>query len=351
MWILECNNDNSQESKKTTTSTDPISAGRKLRPLMPRPITSYTTNNGAFSTPTTTPCCCLHNPNFSAWNHQPLSGACANYGVKREMSRTPLVSSRWNPTPEQLHALEEMYRRGTKTPSAEQIQQIAAKLRRFGKIEGKNVFYWFQNHKARERQRKRRQLELSAGKKMAGDADTTRQERRQSGLSSKYLEIDHPKSLSAPSNCTTTSQYSAPVVLEERQKDEWTQLDQKELQQQKKTTEQHSCWQLDLSSCMTVHPNNSAALKITAPDQENEKPFIAINLSNNYLLSKNGDDQISCGIKEINQTTLQLFPVRRNATLSSNEEQENDNDDDDEVSSVGNKLIPNEFYEFLPTKH
>lgn len=71
-----------------------------------------------------------------------------------------LVSSRWNPTPEQVQALEEMYRRGTRTPSADQIQQIAAKLRRFGKIEGKNVFYWFQNHKARDRQKKRRQLEL-----------------------------------------------------------------------------------------------------------------------------------------------------------------------------------------------
>lgn len=89
-----------------------------------------------------------------------------DYGVKREIHTVPLVSTRWNPTPEQLQALEEMYRRGTRTPSAEQIQQIAAKLRRFGKIEGKNVFYWFQNHKARERQKKRRQLELHAGKKI-----------------------------------------------------------------------------------------------------------------------------------------------------------------------------------------
>lgn len=110
-----------------------------------------------------------------------VGGTRADYGVKREMmSRAPLVSSRWNPTPEQLQALEEMYRRGTKTPSAEQIQQIAAKLRRFGKIEGKNVFYWFQNHKARERQKKRRQLELMLAGKKTGDAET-RQERRQSG--------------------------------------------------------------------------------------------------------------------------------------------------------------------------
>lgn len=65
-------------------------------------------------------------------------------------------SSRWSPTPVQLLVLEELYRQGTKTPSAEQIQQIASQLRQFGKIEGKNVFYWFQNHKARERQKHRR---------------------------------------------------------------------------------------------------------------------------------------------------------------------------------------------------
>lgn len=65
-------------------------------------------------------------------------------------------STRWSPTPVQLLVLEELYRQGTKTPSAEQIQQIASQLRQFGKIEGKNVFYWFQNHKARERQKRRR---------------------------------------------------------------------------------------------------------------------------------------------------------------------------------------------------
>lgn len=51
-----------------------------------------------------------------------------------------------------------------KAPSAEQIQQIALQLRQFGKIEGKNVFYWFQNHKARERQkRRRREMEETTG--------------------------------------------------------------------------------------------------------------------------------------------------------------------------------------------
>ncbi|KAH0470646.1 hypothetical protein IEQ34_000369 [Dendrobium chrysotoxum] len=67
-------------------------------------------------------------------------------------------STRWCPTPEQLMILEEMYRSGVRTPNASQIQQITSHLSFYGKIEGKNVFYWFQNHKARDRQKLRRRL-------------------------------------------------------------------------------------------------------------------------------------------------------------------------------------------------
>ncbi|TXG57221.1 hypothetical protein EZV62_018534 [Acer yangbiense] len=57
--------------------------------------------------------------------------ALCNYQANgTEQSRTEFMgSSRWNPTPEQLLALEEMYRQGTRTPGAEQIQHIAAQLR------------------------------------------------------------------------------------------------------------------------------------------------------------------------------------------------------------------------------
>ncbi|KZV41282.1 WUSCHEL-related homeobox 2-like [Dorcoceras hygrometricum] len=65
--------------------------------------------------------------------------------------------SRWSPTKEQISILENFYRQGLRTPSAEQIQQITARLRAFGHIEGKNVFYWFQNHKARQRQKQKQE--------------------------------------------------------------------------------------------------------------------------------------------------------------------------------------------------
>ncbi|KAE8665207.1 WUSCHEL-related homeobox 4 [Hibiscus syriacus] len=64
--------------------------------------------------------------------------------------------TRWNPTQEQIGILEMMYRGGMRTPNAQQIEQITAQLSEYGKIQGKNVFYWFQNHKARERQKQKR---------------------------------------------------------------------------------------------------------------------------------------------------------------------------------------------------
>ncbi|GMI92071.1 PRESSED FLOWER 1, PRESSED FLOWER, WUSCHEL RELATED HOMEOBOX 3 [Hibiscus trionum] len=71
---------------------------------------------------------------------------------------SPAGSTRWCPTPQQLMMLEEMYRSGLSTPNATQIQHITSQLSLYGKIEGKNVFYWFQNHKARDRQKLRKKL-------------------------------------------------------------------------------------------------------------------------------------------------------------------------------------------------
>lgn len=112
-------------------------------------------------------------------------------------SRQSQQSSRWSPTPAQLLVLEELYRQGTKTPTAEQIQQIASQLRRFGKIEGKNVFYWFQNHKARERQkRRRREMEEAAASDSAEDKEVylvhvkSSQEKQEDSTTGKYTYKD-----------------------------------------------------------------------------------------------------------------------------------------------------------------
>ncbi|KAL1354927.1 hypothetical protein HN51_006972 [Arachis hypogaea] len=80
-----------------------------------------------------------------------------NNGTSSHMnSGSRQSSTRWTPTTDQIRILKDLYyNNGVRSPSAEQIQRISARLRQYGKIEGKNVFYWFQNHKARERQKKR----------------------------------------------------------------------------------------------------------------------------------------------------------------------------------------------------
>ncbi|CAM0883621.1 unnamed protein product [Alopecurus aequalis] len=74
--------------------------------------------------------------------------------------RVGVKCGRWNPTGEQVKVLTELFRAGLRTPTTEQIQRISTHLSAFGKVESKNVFYWFQNHKARERHhhKKRRRV-------------------------------------------------------------------------------------------------------------------------------------------------------------------------------------------------
>jgi hypothetical protein len=72
-------------------------------------------------------------------------------------------TTRWNPCPEQIKVLETLYSGGMRTPNSFQIECITEELGKYGRIEGKNVFYWFQNHKARERQKQKRAALLTLG--------------------------------------------------------------------------------------------------------------------------------------------------------------------------------------------
>ncbi|CAA6664310.1 unnamed protein product [Spirodela intermedia] len=81
-------------------------------------------------------------------SHPPTNNHCLKNVADQQKHRS---GSRWNPTREQLKELEEIYKRGTRTPPAHQIQLIAAELRRYGRIEGRT-----------ERQRLRRQLEADS---------------------------------------------------------------------------------------------------------------------------------------------------------------------------------------------
>ncbi|KAL3630599.1 Homeodomain [Castilleja foliolosa] len=84
------------------------------------------------------------------------SGFCIRASRGGNGGGTGTKCGRWNPTSEQVKLLTELFRSGLRTPSTDQIQKISSQLSFYGKIESKNVFYWFQNHKARERQKRRR---------------------------------------------------------------------------------------------------------------------------------------------------------------------------------------------------
>ncbi|GLT89148.1 hypothetical protein SLE2022_071460 [Rubroshorea leprosula] len=92
-----------------------------------------------------------------------VSGFCIKAGAVRAAAAhgggngsTGTKCGRWNPTTEQVKVLTELFRSGLRTPSTDEIQKISTQLSFYGKIESKNVFYWFQNHKARERQKRRK---------------------------------------------------------------------------------------------------------------------------------------------------------------------------------------------------
>ncbi|KAJ4979562.1 hypothetical protein NE237_010342 [Protea cynaroides] len=88
-----------------------------------------------------------------------MSGFCVKGGGgpgNNRVSGGGTKCGRWNPTAEQVKVLTELFRSGLRTPTTDQIQKISSQLSFYGKIESKNVFYWFQNHKARERQKRRR---------------------------------------------------------------------------------------------------------------------------------------------------------------------------------------------------
>ncbi|XVF09471.1 hypothetical protein REPUB_Repub07fG0095600 [Reevesia pubescens] len=342
--------------------------GRKLRPLIPRPIPSA--NNP--------PCLSrINGTDFFALNHQ-LSVGDQN---KKELhnQQAVVVSSRWNPTPEQLRTLEELYRRGTRTPTADQIQHITAQLRRYGKIEGKNVFYWFQNHKARERQKRRRQMD-SAQDDHQHSRDTDIFERKDSGANRTGYEVEETKNWALPTNCSTLPEESvliqtaAKAAVAECRADGWIQLEEGELQQRRNFVERNGTWQkmqLSYSGLPPISTNTPitaatstattlttapipTAIRRTDPKQQLIKThdlniFIApswrhnTNVLDHFNFDTTRNQEDAPGESQ----TLQLFPLSSGHGSDNSKEKENEIS----VAAVTANLTPYQFFEFLPWKN
>ncbi|XP_009771344.1 WUSCHEL-related homeobox 3-like [Nicotiana tabacum] len=110
--------------------------------------------------------------------------------------------TRWKPTPQQLMILQDLYRKGLTNPNSSEVQMITSHLSMYGKIQWKNVFYWFQNHKARDRHKMRKQLLQKYPK----------DDHRQLIINNKNPPSPSP----SPSSSTTVSQvysHSPPIFL------------------------------------------------------------------------------------------------------------------------------------------
>ncbi|XP_011074398.1 WUSCHEL-related homeobox 4 isoform X2 [Sesamum indicum] len=131
---------------------EPSLGCKRLRPLAPKLVTTPTT------TTATTTVNAFDLKSFIRPESGPRKLESSDFEKKEsaQVEAQQAGGTRWNPTQEQIGILEMLYRGGMRTPNAQQIEQITAQLGKYGKIEGKNVFYWFQNHKARERQKQKR---------------------------------------------------------------------------------------------------------------------------------------------------------------------------------------------------
>ncbi|EOY00988.1 hypothetical protein QUC31_014008 [Theobroma cacao] len=261
---------------------------------------------------------------------------------KAELSEHPLGTSRWNPTPEQLLALEELYRRGTRTPSAAQIQQIATRLRRFGKIEGKNVFYWFQNHKARERQKRRRELETEQELKQC---DTERFEKKEPGSATTGCEIEQTKNKGPPSNFSKRSEeliLTHGVAAAESGPNKWMQIQEKELQQTKSTAGRVSTWQAMELSCSPIYLINSMTATSLATAR-------ASNTQNLCSLKPHQENITTLEDENREDKTLELFPLGSNDRNGINISKKDTTQVP--ITALNTTFTPNQYFEFLPLKN
>ncbi|KAL5761049.1 hypothetical protein ACOSP7_019546 [Xanthoceras sorbifolium] len=344
---MGCSHLNVLNMSSSSSSSSPSTTATAIRPrLIPSPNTSL---------PQTTTLLAL-----SLCNHQ-ANGT--------EQSRTDFMgTSRWNPTPEQLLSLEEMYRRGLRTPSAEQIQRIAAQLRRFGKIEGKNVFYWFQNHKARERQKRRREMETTLmmmnpeeEKQHIDHGNSSSEYKKESaGLKKTGYDVEQGKNWVPSSNCSkhteeSTSMHRGGVAAESAIGPHgWSPFDEKKLLHQRKSSlmistidQMNSTWQIPSSSKLMDMTITTTSLEAKSP----LKPYPLEKNFNNVVADYDDENRSS-----ETQRTLELFPLCRDEDGNNNAKATTNKNNDTETLHIkpinaAHFTTPAHFIEFLPLKN
>ncbi|TVU35610.1 hypothetical protein EJB05_17509, partial [Eragrostis curvula] len=83
------------------------------------------------------------------------TGSSIKHSFPGGEDRTPEVKARWNPRPEQIRILEAIFNAGMVNPPRDEIPRIRMRLQEYGPVGDANVFYWFQNRKARSKNKLR----------------------------------------------------------------------------------------------------------------------------------------------------------------------------------------------------
>nr|POF08779.1 wuschel-related homeobox 1 [Quercus suber] len=237
--------------------------------------------------------------------------------IETNFNTKPLASSRWNPTPEQILVLQELYQHGTRTPTADQIQQIAAYLRRFGKIEGKNVFYWFQNHKARERQKRRREL---ASHLQVQQHDCKSLVKKEPVMRRKVYKVEQAKKWAPLLNCRRLIEESALMnraATAEKISLGWIQFEGRVSQKSRTVERQATSQDKEMA--------HDLSLREAFPDPEDQRrEFKTLKLFPLY-----GDDQCDSDSNiGVTEEDIKLVPNK----------------------TSDNELAPSQYFEFLPLK-
>ncbi|XP_004505406.2 uncharacterized protein [Cicer arietinum] len=296
-------------------------------------------------------CICTHCNHLLPFNHHVEQEQ--EQGTSNNMQGQQ--SSRWSPTPVQLLVLEELYRQGMKTPSAEQIQQIASQLRQFGKIEGKNVFYWFQNHKARERQkRRRREMEETTA-----SSTQDKKDKHKFLMGNSQMQEDaglkETKKWASTSNCSEHAEENAVALdIAEKGSSGWAQFEERDIQLQvlrKNIAEkQGKCQNIEIPyyfppftiPTTTTSSTSVAAYRTLCSNNNNTQiltpPNYVLNRENlKYYEEQNAEPR-----------TLDLFPVKGDHELQDQRKSMfcvNDSMDTEIITSS------NQFFEFLPLRN
>ncbi|TKY58982.1 WUSCHEL-related homeobox 1 [Spatholobus suberectus] len=196
-----------------------------------------------------------------------------------------------------------------------------------------DVFYWFQNHKARERQkRRRREMEENAASSSEGLKETG-------------CGVKETKKWASTSNCSGHAEESAAMDIAEKVSNGWTQFEERGTQVLgRNTAERQAKWQdmempcfppITMAALTTAHRTHNTQL---LTHQNYNLPSDLNRESLNYYDEGNADPR-----------TLDLFPHKR--------------DDQDGIclaerksmlcasASMDTEITSNQFFEFLPLRN